>query len=80
MRYLDKRTQYLTDKVRKRLPKDKQDALDYIEEADDLVDDCRYIIYYTDEYSDGECTGSSYIVKTLSEAVEYIKNTLFRVK
>lgn len=80
MRCLDKRTQYLTDKVRKRLPKDKQDALDYIEEADDLVDNCKYLVYYTDEYSDGECIGSSYIVKTLSEAVEYIKNTLFKVK
>lgn len=67
------------EKLLKRLPKKYHEAVRDLTEAYDLVEDCKYLLFYTDEYTDGDCAGSCYPVKSISEAVEYIKGSLWRV-
>lgn len=62
----------------KRLPNKYHDRVDNFELEDDLVDDCKYMLYYSDEYTDGECYGGSYPVRSITEAIDYIKNSLFK--
>lgn len=66
------------EKLFKRLPKKYHDRVDNFEEEDDLVDDCKYMLYYSDDYTDGECYGSSYPVRSITEAIDYIKNSLYQ--
>ena len=70
----------LKQKLLDRLPKMYHDRVRDISVEDDLCDECKYMVYYTDEYTnDGECFGSCYPVRTISEAVDFIKNSLFKV-
>ena len=66
------------EKLFKRLPKKYHDRVDNFELEDDLVDDCKYMLYYSENYTDGECYGSSYPVKSITEAIDYIKNSLYK--
>lgn len=66
------------EKLFKRLPKKYHDRVDNFELEDDLIDDCKYMLYYSDNYTDGECYGSSYPVKSITEAIDYIKNSLYK--
>ena len=67
----------LKDRLLKRLPKKYHDRVVDIEAEDDLVDDCKYMLYYSDDYTDGECYGGSYPVVSISEAIYFIKNCLY---
>ena len=68
----------LLEKLLKRLPKKYHDRVAFIEAEDDLVDDCKYMLYYSDDYTDGECYGGSYPVRSITEAIDYIKNSLYK--
>lgn len=69
----------LLQKLLKRLPKKYHDRVVNIEEEEDLVDDCKYMLYFSEEYTDdGQCYGSSYPVRSITEAIDYIKNSLFK--
>ena len=67
----------LKNKLLAKLPKKYHDRVRAFEKDDDLIDDCRYMLYWTDKYTDGECYGSSYPVRTIQEAVEFVKNSLY---
>ena len=69
----------LKDILLERLPKKYHDRVDNLEYDIDLVDGCKYMLYYTDAYTDGDCSGSCYPVRSISEAVYFIKNCLFSV-
>ena len=56
----------------------RSEVLEFIEEEDDLIDDCKYMLYYSDDYTDGECYGGSYPVKSITEAIDFIKNSLYQ--
>lgn len=64
----------------KRLPKQYHDRVKDFTIEDDLVDDCKYMLYWTNEYtdSDGDGYGGSYPVRSIKEAIDFIKNSLFR--
>ena len=62
-----------------RLPKKYHDRVENIETDIDLVDGCKYMLYYTDGYTDGDSAGSCYPVKSINEAIKFIKNSLFSV-
>lgn len=69
----------LKQKLLERLPKKYHNRLSNITKEDDLCDDCKYLVWWTNEFTDGECIGSCYPVKSISEAVCFIKNSLFKV-
>ena len=62
-----------------RLPKKYHDRVDDIIRVDDFVDVCKYVLFYTHSYTVGECLGSCYPVRSISEAIEFIKHSLFSV-
>ena len=62
-----------------RLPKKYHDRVENFEVDIDLVDGCKYMLYYTDGFTDGDCSGSCYPVKSISEAIDFIKHSLFSV-
>ena len=66
------------EKILKRLPNKYHDRVRDIEEECDLIDDCKYIVYYSENYTDGDCYGSSYPVKSITEAIDFIKNILHK--
>lgn len=61
----------------KRLPKKYHCIVRDFEEEDDLVDDCKYMLYWTDEYTDGEYAGSCFPVRSINEAIHFIKEVLY---
>ena len=63
----------LKQKLLKRLPKKYHKLLDSIEAESDLCDDCKYMLYFAEDYSNTEIYGGSYPVRNLTEAVETIK-------
>lgn len=67
------------EKLLKRLPKKYWNRVDNIEVEDDLVDDCKYMLWYTDDFTDGDSAGSCYPVKSITEAIDFIKNCLYSV-
>lgn len=67
-------------KLLKRLPKKYHERVVKFEQEDDLVDDCKYMIYYSNDYTDGECAGGSYPIKSISEAIDFIKNSIYKVE
>jgi len=67
------------ERLRKRLPKKYQDRLKDFTEEEGLVDDCRYLLVYTDEYTDGDCAGSCYPVRSIDEAIRFIRDSLYPV-
>lgn len=67
-------------KLLKRLPKKYHDRVDNIEIEDGLIDDCKYMLYWTKEYADCEgCRESCYPVQSITEAIDFIKNSLYKV-
>lgn len=66
----------LKKKLLAKLPKKYHDRIRALEKEDDLIDDCRYMLYWTDKYTDGECYGSCFPVRSIQEAVDFVKESL----
>ncbi len=66
-------------KLLKRLPKKYHERVVLFEREDDLVDGCKYMLQYSSDYTDGECVGGGYPVKSISEAIDFIKNIIYKV-
>ena len=64
------------EQLLKRLPKKYHERVKDIEEEDDLVDDCKYMLYWNEPYTDDERfgVGSCFPVRTITEAVKHIKD------
>lgn len=62
----------LQEKLFKYLPKKYHNRFGLIELEDGLIDNCKYMLYTSDEYifEDG---GNSYPCKSIIEAVHYLK-------
>ena len=62
----------LTEKVKRLLSKDNKEKLGMVEEGDDLIDNCKYIVYTSNEYlfEDG---GNSLPCRSLRECAEFIR-------
>lgn len=60
------------------LSKKYHDRVEKLELEDGLVDGCRFMLYWTESYTDGECYGGSYPVRSITEAAFFIKNNLFK--
>ena len=68
----------LKDKLLKRLPKKYHERVKSFYEDEGLIDDCKYIVQYTDNFTDGECFGGSIPVRSISEAIQFIKESLYK--
>ncbi len=68
----------LTQKLLEKLPKKYHDRVVRLEGGEDLIDDCKYLLTYSNDYTDGECYGSSYPVRSITEAINFIKNVLYK--
>lgn len=66
----------LTEKVKRLLSKDNKEKLGMVEEENDLIDNCKYIVYTSNEYlfEDGE---NSLPCRSLRECAEFIKNKAY---
>lgn len=65
-----------TSSLLARLPKKYHERVDRLEFEEGLIDDCRFMLNWTDAYTDGECYGGCYPVKSITEAVYFVKNNL----
>ena len=65
-------------KLLKRLPKKYHERVLDFEQEDDLLDNCKYMLQYSNDYTDGECAGGCYPVKSISEAINYIKHIIYK--
>ena len=65
-------------KLLKRLPKKYHERVSDFEQEDDLVDGCKYMLQYSNDYTDGECAGVCYPVRSISEAIEFIKHSIYK--
>lgn len=61
------------EKLLRRLPKKYHGRVIQFEPDIDLVDDCKYMLNYSANYTDGDSAGGCYPVKSISEAIEFIK-------
>lgn len=62
------------EKLLKRLAKKYHPVLDKVEAEGGLVDDCKYMIYFTDEYYTDDYFGSCYPVRNVTESRQVIKD------
>lgn len=65
-------------KLLKRLPKKYHERVSDFEQEDDLVDGCKYMLQYSKDYTDGECAGGCYPVRSINEAIEFIKKSIYK--
>lgn len=62
------------------LSKKYHDRVKKLEYETGLIDNCRFVLYWTDDYTDGEVRGGSYPVKSITEASFFVKNNLYKVE
>lgn len=70
----------LKEKLLKRLPKEYREAVRDLEAEDGLIDDCKYMLSWTDGYTDDgkDGIGSCYPVRSIAEAADYVMNSLYK--
>ena len=66
----------LTEKVKKLLSKKDKEKLGMVEEENDLIDNCKYIVYTSNEYL-FENGGNSLPCRSLKECADYIRNKAY---
>lgn len=66
----------LTEKVKRLLSKKDKEKLGMVEEENDLIDNCKYIVYTSNEYlfEDG---GNSLPCRSLKECADYIRKKTY---
>lgn len=63
------------EQLLKRLPKKYHSRVENIERESDLIDNCKYMLYLSDECSDDEHY-PSYPVISITEAIDIIKHCI----
>ena len=48
-------------------------VIDFTEE-DGLIDECKYILHYSHDYTDGECEGGTLPCRSIREACEFVRD------
>lgn len=69
----------LNNSLLKRLPKKYHNRFVKICMEDDLIDNCNYMLYYSEYFTDGDCKGGSMPVKSINEAIYILKYCLFPI-
>lgn len=67
----------LTERWRRRMPKDVRDRFAGAYPEGGLGDGCRYMVAFTEDYKDCDrVRGGEYPVRSFKEAVEYLRDEL----
>ena len=69
----------LKEKLLKYLPKKYWERVEDLTEESDLIDGCKYLLHYSKDYTDGECAGGTFPATSISEAVIFVKELLWKV-
>lgn len=71
----------LKDKLLKRLPKKYREAVRDLTAEDGLIDGCKYMLSWTDEYTNWgeEERGFCFPVRSIAEAADYVRNVLYKL-
>ena len=69
------------EKLLRTLPKKYRDRVRDLTPEDNLIDDCKYMLAWTDGYTDmgEEGRGSCFPVKSVAEAARYVKDSLYEI-
>ena len=69
------------EKLLRTLPKKYRDMVRDLTPEEYLVDDCKYMLVWTDKYTDmgEEGRGSCFPVKSVAEAARYVKESLYEI-
>ena len=69
------------EKLLRTLPKKYRDRVRDLTLDDNLIDDCKYMLVWTDRYTDmgEEGRGSCFPVKSVAEAARYVKESLYEI-
>lgn len=69
------------EKLLKMLPKALREAVKDLDPEDGLVDECKYMLYWSDNYADAyNESGSCFPVKSLKEAAEFVRYSLHKLE
>lgn len=69
-----------TEKLLAILPKKYYDRVKSLTEESDLTDGCKYLLEWTDGYTDGECYGGTFPVFSLREAARFVRESIYKGK
>jgi len=67
------------ERLLKRLPKEYRERVADLTVEDDLVDGCKYLLSWTERFTDcgGDGIGSCFPVRSIDEAAEYVRHNLY---
>lgn len=65
------------EKLLKILPKNYHNRVADLTKEEDLVDGCKYLVRWTNEYTDGEIRGGTFPVHSIKEAADFIKHSIY---
>ena len=69
------------EKLLRILPKKYHRAVRDLTPEEGLIDDCKYLLVWTDDFTDmgEEGRGSCFPVKSVTEAAKYVKEALYEI-
>lgn len=63
----------------RRLPKRYHERVVDFKPEEGLIDDCKYILQYSKDYTDGDCEGGSLPCRSIKEACYIVRDVLAKV-
>lgn len=63
----------------RRLPKRYHERVVDLTPEEGLIDDCKYILRYSKDYTDGECPGGTLPCRSIKEACYFVRDFLAKV-
>ena len=63
----------------RRLPKRYHDRVVDLTPEEGLIDDCKYILRYSKDYTDGDCEGGALPCRSIKEACYIVRDVLAKV-
>lgn len=69
----------MKEKLLRRLPKRYHERVVDLTPEEGLIDDCKYILQYSKDYTDGECPGGTLPCRSIKEACYIVRYVLAKV-
>lgn len=79
VRALKGRINKMKEKLLRRLPKRYHERVVDLTPEEGLIDDCKYILQYSKDYTDGDCEGGTLPCRSIKEACYIVRDVLAKV-